>query len=364
MKNIFKIITINIIIFAVLWCFLELICSTTYKNLPSKYNNGKRIVESNLGHKIDSTQQSIISHPYLLYVNNPNYFDSVKQHNSMGYRSPEFKIMKDSNTIRVLTLGGSTTYGYNNKNPQTTWSAKLQRKLQKLTSKKVEVINGGLNYATSAELLTSYIFRHRYINADIIIFHEGGNDVCPEVFPNYNTEYSHFRSKGNRSQLRPRESFLLQSNVFRLFYAVWLNNIGSVYNSQPYSFALLNKQKVLKRVTNDTNYIGFKRNINLLVKTAKLDNSNVFLMGFLNAPKEKICASRPDLKHIVEEVIYATNKNNEIMKNICSAQNINYINLNQDLFKMEWFMDNCHLKIQGEEMKAQIVFDQIKGLFK
>ncbi len=364
MKKILKIIIVNIFVFTILWSFLELVCYTAYENIPSKYRNGKRIVELNLGRKVSNTEQSIISHPYLLYTNNPNHFDSIKQHNSLGYRSPEFNLKKDSNTVRVLTLGGSTTYGYLNKNPHKTWPSILQRKLQKITSKKVEVINGGLNYATSAELLSSYIFRHRYINADIVVIHTGGNDAAAQIFPNYNPEYSHFRSNGSGSHLRPKERFLLRSNVFKFFYSIWLNNTRSVYNDQPYSFSLLDKSEVSKRVANDSNYVGFTRNLDLLVKLVKLDNSEVLLMEFLHASKEKTRSTRRDLKNIAGEIIHATNKNIEIMKSISLKHNINYINLNPNLFKNEWFIDNCHLTPQGEEMKAQIAFNQMKSLLK
>jgi lysophospholipase L1-like esterase len=358
-----RIFIFNFFIFLFLWFILELICLVLYKNLPVKFKNGKRLVEINLGHKIDNTEQSIISHPYLLYVNNPQYKDSVLQHNSFGYRSPEFTINKDSNTIRILALGGSTTYGYLNRDPNKTWPAMLQKKLQNISNKKIEVINGGLNYATSAELLASYIFRHRYINSDIIIFHEGANDAISVLFPNYNPEYTHFRFNGNSTHLRPGERILINSNVFKLFYSLWLNHTSAVYKSQPYSCSQLKKDEVHERVINDTNYFGFKRNLDLLIKLVKADSTKIYLMGFLNAPKEKIIITRPDLSKIADEYIYATNRNNAIMKELSKVHKINYIQLDEGLFKNEWFIDNCHLNQEGEELKAQIAFDQLKELF-
>jgi lysophospholipase L1-like esterase len=357
-----KILIFNLIILIFLWSFLEIICTLFYRNLPSKFRNGKRIVEINLGHKVDNTEESIISHPYLLYVNNPFHKDSVLQNNSLGYRGPEFSIKKDSNTIRILVLGGSTTYGYLNKNPEKTWVAVLQKKLQSAYKKKIEVINGGLNYATSAELLASYVFRHRYINPDIIIFHEGGNDAMSVLFPDYNPEYTHFRSNGSSAKLRPGEKFLLTSNVFKLFYSIWLNNTGVIYTSQPFDCGKLVKSDVQIRVTNDSSYVGFNRNVDLLIKLARIDNSKIILMGFLNAPKDIIINTRTDLRNIVDEYIYASEKNNEIMKDLCLLHKIEYIQLNQDLFKDEWFLDNCHLNYEGEELKAEIVFEQIKEL--
>ena len=53
-----------------------------------------------------------------------------------------------------LVLGGSTTFMWPFiKNPADSWVARLETKLQAISSKRVQVINGGINYGTSAEAL-------------------------------------------------------------------------------------------------------------------------------------------------------------------------------------------------------------------
>jgi hypothetical protein len=157
---------------------------------------------------------------------------------------------------------------------------------------------------------------------------------------------------------------MLHSNVFKLFYSVWLNTSGTVYSPQPYSCDELIKTEVVERVANDSNFIGFKRNVDLMITLAKSDGKKIFLMSFLNAPYKRIYETRPDLKNIVGEYIEATNKNNEIMKNLCLLHNVKYIELDPDSFKSEWFIDNCHLYEPGEELKADIVFGHIQELCK
>jgi lysophospholipase L1-like esterase len=352
---------LSIIAFAITWTMLELLCGFLYGHLPSRFSNGKRIVEINRG-KASNMPASIISHPYLLYANSPDYFEGVQQHNSLGYRSDEFSLAKDPATIRVLTLGGSTTYGYLNNDPKTTWPAVLQEMLRAHTGKKIEVINGGLKYGTSAELLAAYVFRHRYIEPDIIIFHEGGNDAIPVLFPGYDPEYSHFRGHGTGATLRKGETALLYSNVFKVFYSLWLNTRETVYRSQPYALDELDRSEAEKRVNEDKNFEGFKRNVELLIKLAKMDESRIMLFGFVQAREENLSKNRKDHIGLEKTIIKCVEKNKAIMKMLADRYGLVYINADQGLFKDEWFLDNCHLTPEGEKVKAKVVFDQLMPL--
>ena len=55
------------------------------------------------------------------------------------------------------------------KNRDDTWVARLEAKLQAISNKRVQVINAEINYGTSAEALAGYVFRHRFLQPDIVI---------------------------------------------------------------------------------------------------------------------------------------------------------------------------------------------------
>jgi lysophospholipase L1-like esterase len=349
---------VSAISFIVVWLIMELICSVVYKNLPDRFSNGKRIVELNLGN-VPEPPASIISHPYMLYANNPNYKDGVQQHNSLGYRGEEFSYVKSPNTIRILALGGSTTYGYLNKDPKTTWPALLQKMLQPHTSKKVEVINGGIKYGTSAELLSAFVFRHRYLEPDIVIFHEGGNDAIPVLFPDYNPEYTHFRGHGSGAQLRTGEKFLLHSNVFKVFYSLWLTSYETVYKAQPYPLTELNRKEAAQRVNDDRNFTGFKRNVELLIRLSQMDSAKIVLFGFVQAREENLSKNRPDHIGLEKTVVRCVEKNKDIMETLAHQYQTLYVEADQDLFKDEWFLDNCHLSPEGEAAKAKLISEYL-----
>jgi len=77
--------------------------------------------------------------------------------NSHGTRGPEFDPVKAANTIRILSLGDSRTFGWG-LNEAETYSAKLEQLLaaQYGGAKRVEVINAGVNAWSYPQLLTYF----------------------------------------------------------------------------------------------------------------------------------------------------------------------------------------------------------------
>jgi uncharacterized protein YjbI with pentapeptide repeats len=70
-------------------------------------------------------------------------------YNSHGFRGNEFEKEKPDNTFRIFTVGGSTTIGDGVEDDET-WPAHLQQIInEKITGKKIEVINFGVNSATT-----------------------------------------------------------------------------------------------------------------------------------------------------------------------------------------------------------------------
>jgi hypothetical protein len=297
---------------ATLVCLVMLEAGAAIVFHRSGNNNGKRMVLSALhGHDrfVGVTDSYIIPHPYLLYTARPGYEEfGYKQINSLGYRGHEFSVKKTPGTFRILCLGGSTTISMPYiQNPDLTWPSLLEAGLNEhYPQRRFEVVNAGLAYATSAELLAGYMFRHRYLQPDLVIIHEGGNDADPLMFENYNPEYSHFRSSGVRVLVGPVERLLLHSNVFRIFYMHYWRHVPSIYVSQPYGFDHLDRVAALQRVR-DTYPAGFERNLDLIVRTAQADGARVMLVGFVAAPKEIFARNWPSVQGL-EPAIFSRHR--------------------------------------------------------
>ena len=343
---------------------LEVAMGYLYDHAP--YANGKRTVEMYIGNPMSpmmsasKSQTALLPHPYLLYNNIPNMqADGYQQTNSLGYRSDEFPLEKPAETIRILCLGGSTTYMWPYvKNPKDTWVARLETKLQAISRRRVQVINGGLNYGTSAEALAGYVFRHRFLRPDLIVYHGGGNDVLPLMFEGYTPEYTHFRGHGNGVKPRAGERTLLaRSNIGKYLYARWLQPVETVFTTKP--FWEVSPQDAFERVKR-TDPEGFRRNVDYLATLGKEGGAQVVLFGFLQARKENLTKNAKAFKGFEDTLVLGLQKNYEVMRGVAREHGIPFIIPEQDKFRDEWFLDNCHLTGEGEEMKAQILFDELK----
>jgi len=114
------------------------------------------------------------SHPNLVALPSPNkrhvMGQSTATHNSLGFRGDEFPAKSEK--IRVVTVGGSTTYCVG-VSDQDTWPAQLG----KLLGTGYEVLNLGVpGHATTEHLVMLGTVVPRF-SPDVVVFHVGLNDM-------------------------------------------------------------------------------------------------------------------------------------------------------------------------------------------
>jgi lysophospholipase L1-like esterase len=329
-------------------------------------SNGKRIVSIMVGDSI-APDNPIERRPYFLYVNRPGYTskDAV-QHNQFGYRGPEISQKKPKGTIRILAIGASTTYGYMLDSPAQAWPAQLEKILSKsFSDKKIEVINAGLPGGLSSESLISYLFRDRYFEPDIVVIHNGGNDAAPLFYADYQPDYSSFRKWDPIGvQVRPAEGYLLKrSFLVRWIYSVWLNdqNLAS-YIPQPPQWPSNSEMKINIEKNQP---IGYERYLELLVQQIQRDGAQAVLFPFYLADKS-VYKELPKEARYVESIHdldeKAINKNIATMKLIGKKYEAPYIELSKGSIPNGFFFDHCHLKEDGETIKASFVAEKLTPL--
>lgn len=93
--------------------------------------------------------------------------------NSHGTRGPEFTTEKPANTVRVLSLGDSRTFGWGLSEAET-YSGRLQELLQQKfgASKKVEVINAGVNAWSYPQMFVYFRDYGLAFKPDVVILGE------------------------------------------------------------------------------------------------------------------------------------------------------------------------------------------------
>jgi lysophospholipase L1-like esterase len=219
-------------------------------------------------------------------------------------------------------------------------------------------INAGMIAATTAELRNLYFIQHRYLKPDILIIHTGGNDCDALMYADYNPQHTHFRTFGKGRYARKGEKYLVRhSEMAKLAYVWWLGDAQGVFN--PGDITSVDRQKALKRVR-DTYPLGFERNLDSMIALAKADGVMVILFPFLANTDEHGIVTRMPRQHMGLETAYteAMIKHDAIMKQLAAKyDHVHYVEIDSANFKSEWFFDDCHLKENGHQMKAQILAD-------
>ncbi len=126
-------------------------------------------------------------HPYLPYRMRPGADPGWLDINSLGSRGSEPEFPKQR--LRVVTYGGSTTFGYPFR-----WSETWPGQLEALLGRDgYEVLNASISGATTADTLVNFALIHSDLEPDYLLVYHGTNDFAAASFPGFKSDYSHSR---------------------------------------------------------------------------------------------------------------------------------------------------------------------------
>jgi lysophospholipase L1-like esterase len=152
-----------------------------------------KTITGNWAHRIAKNQNQYLfnEHPQLVgsLIKNANHTrgNLTYSHNSLGYRSDEFTVEKPKDKIRIVALGGSTTYGVGVNNDET-WPSHLGKEL----GDNFEVINMGVPGYSSRENLAQSEMYLSELQPDLAVYYIGLNDLRNINIENLADDYSDF----------------------------------------------------------------------------------------------------------------------------------------------------------------------------
>jgi lysophospholipase L1-like esterase len=146
--------------------------------------------------------------------------------NSLGTRGPEFEPSKPPNTLRILCLGDSRTFGWGLSEPET-YCGVLERLMQEREgpAKRVEVINAGVN-------AWSYPQMHAYFRELGVHYHP---DFIVLEGANYWTQFSDKNSPEFVGKFMTRvrlKNFLRRFAIYHYFVEIKLQEFYSRYRTK------------------------------------------------------------------------------------------------------------------------------------
>ena len=352
----------NILVVTLTTVIAEVCARIYYNKIKSNPSNkdGVEAVEYILSEHSVSPHRKFIANPYTLYWNAPNRIkNSSMETNSQGYRSKfEISKKKNSNDFLILVLGGSTTFSdHFISDHKKTWTGQLEKFLRSYLPKhiRVRVVNAGLNYATTAELLSHYIYNGQHLLPDIVFLDGPGNDFLPVAFGDKTTDYRYTR-KSISFQKRKFEKNLLRFYLIRFVYLKWVTS-ANLIQMEPEGFKLEQRSQHNSRLERSKAPV-YKMNVSTLAKIVSANDSRLILVDFLRPSRQKMKTTNPKTYNgLLRFNQVCSQINDNLAKNFRS---VFHINLAKAQLQDVHFHDSCHLTETGEFYKARFIFEYMK----
>lgn len=302
-------------------------------------------------------------HPYFNYTGNPEYRSEkgTQLHGELGIRPTDSDLRhKPPGTIRLVALGGSTTYGLYFEEDHNIWPTLVGLGLRETLGRDVEVINAAVPNYTTYEMLGQAAMWLPEFDADYVLLHTGLNDAFSVGFPDEggpdNTSFRHAWS--HREIPAPLGWSMRNSRLARLLGMRLLKSGG--YQVGDMSRAMqrpVPPEEELRSHIDAATGKYYRRNLETLVTLIRHAGAEPVLITVpLNADYEQ------GLGPYYDAVSQAVLRNNRIMAEIARARDVTLVDLYPAMRDTAAYVDAAHVNVEGMRQKAQLVFDAVLPL--
>jgi lysophospholipase L1-like esterase len=302
-----------------------------------------------------NTVLRFVSHPYFNYVANPAfiYDNGYQPHNALGFRGTSCCDPKKPGHVRIVAIGGSTTYGLNFTYEKNVWPALLQEKLQRKYGDRIEVINAGIPNYTTYELIGFTAMVLPELAPDVVLIHTGLNDAFTVGYPDEGGLDNHyFRHAWNYVPLSyGLRGSMRASYLVRLLGAYWGSSSGFSTGdmAEAIQYPVPDETEMIRN-TETASGKYFRRNLQTLVALCRNMNAlPVFMSEPLNPAREE------DQNPYYRAVVTAVSRNNSIMRDVAVKNRASSIDLYATMREPAYFTDAAHETKAGMEKKADVV---------
>ncbi|MCM8761048.1 MAG: GDSL-type esterase/lipase family protein [Candidatus Omnitrophica bacterium] len=341
---------------AVLLIGIEITCQIAYRVTANKW---LFLAEEEPHHYLFK------KHPYLVGVPKPGATFTSKNgitftNNSLGMRGAEIRQTKDEGRVRVVVLGGSSTYCIGVSDDQT-WPYYLE----KILGSKYEVINMGVPGYTTVENLIQTALWLSDISPDICVYYEGWNDMRNMHVKGLKPDYSDFHGRSQYDNLVLYLFKFGNKSATLRFLRKIVNTFlikdpdgGYSIEGTPSKFTVEPDKRSL---------LLYARNLKLILALCRAQGIRpIMVPQIINEQRLARDAMEGDkvffwIPYVKMRDLGATMKlyNNE-MKQVCAAEGADFVAevLDED-FDDSCFYDYVHFSKKGNEKFAAILADYI-----
>jgi len=306
-----------------------------------------------------------VPHHYYLYGPRPSYrsLDTELRHNSRGCRAEDGPLEGPETVVRIVAIGGSTTYSTLVRQNNRIYTYLLETLLNDWAKalnlgRRFEVLNCGVPGATSAENLSRYIFDLSEYRADLLLIQQGINDAVARAFPHLSRDYREYSKTWDETYLEPPRWFIaraIRAVKNKVGDSIWNQGINILVRHKiPDGSAAENYERNGPQI--------FEANTRYLVRLAAGDGAAVLLLTEHLVTDKNVPWTRLPLGRV-----RATVEHNEVLSRLAASEKVLFFDLQRALCACrERMPDGRHLNEAGEREKAQAVFEYLtsRGIMK
>lgn len=318
--------------------FLVLELFTRYYLASFKPQIQQRIKDIQKSVSLSETEKPrFLSHPYLSYY--PSDIELTEE--GCVIDGTAFAFTPPPNTFRIACLGGSTT--------MRSYPNYLAESLKPcLPNMNIEVMDWGCSGWTIVESMLNYTIRARLFHPDLVILHEGINDVAPRFRKNFVFDYSHYRKSASNFRIPAIYRFINPS-----YLLTWLSIRADFH---PADLDTLTVQPVPPDgyweggVIPPKTQITYREAVGTLGSLCKGDDTAYLLAGMIFDVTQMLDSQNAKI----------VNEHNQIYQDYADAHRGMYVDL-QNFFRFhkDYFVDQVHMNPWGDRIKANILANAI-----
>ena len=295
----------------------------------------------------------------------PNYVrkgvsGDATNHNAMGFRSSTEFGPKAPNALRIICLGGSTTYGTGVEDDTETYPSQLAEilgnavDLERYSS--VEVLNLGVGNYTSVEVLKNLERYGLALDPDIVLIQSAINDIAPRFYSDFECEYTHFRIPMKRPKTGPirrlwRSSRLVLTLGWRLGIYKPLTLQSWTQRPMPVMDAALENLAI-------NGSECFEENIREAVRLCIASGAKMYLLTqpYMDSPSQP--EADASARRLEETYKLGLLDHNAVVSKIALLTEAHLIDVAYKMPKsLSFFADPIHMTPVGNRVKAEIIAD-------
>ena len=274
--------------------------------------------------------------------------------NSLGFRGHKISKKKPDKYLRVIALGGSTTFGVGSSENKYTYPSLLENQLNKnheLPNITFEVINAGVPGSRSINILKLFSNQILKMKADIVLIYSGWNDW--NEFYNRGPAFFGYDSTFYRLNLNLSQISILYSKLRNVFFS-YQSRI-KIVDYEERALKVLNQNYFLK---------PYKKNIVNLIKLCRENHIRPLLIlqppsltDFTVLDEKKFLLKDPYFSEEIKILPIVRNRLMETQKSISQENDVPIIDINYmfDAFKNgdSLYFDTIHFNDKGNQIIAE-----------